>query len=222
MIVPFAAEAGQSPFSVGEVLTFKLYYGAFLAGQQTMTIVDKTTYQGRNAFKIVVSMDTAGLGKFFKYKESGLLYLDEKGAFPLFARREIEEKDKDYWTEVSYDLHKKELVKKSTKSGTEKETSYQVEYGCQEDLSLYYYLRTRPWARGDKDFQFLTKHGPIKFNLTTKQGEELNTPMGKFATDKIENTEAGYSLWFSRDERALPLLIKKDKITCKLIQVKSM
>jgi hypothetical protein len=215
---PFAAQADDLPFYVGETLTFKLYYGSFLAGEQRMTITERTQYQGRAAFKIVVQMDTAGLGKFFKYKESGVLYLDEKGFFPLFARREIQEKDRDYWTEVAYNPYTKELVKKSTKKGTLTTKRYQAEMGCQEDISLYYYLRTRPWTKGDRDFQFLTKRGPESFSLTVKQGEKISTPMGKFSADKVETVKEGYTLWFSKDERALPLMIKTDKITCKLIQ----
>lgn len=220
MTGPISAQGGSSPFSVGETLIFNLYYGSILAGKQTMTVTEMTTYQGREVFKIVVSMDTAGLGKFFKYKESGVLYLDSKGCFPLFAYREIEDKDKSYWTEVTFNPHTKELVKKSTKNGDVEVKSYKAESGCQEDLSLYYYLRTKPWARGDKEFKFLTKHGPITFDLVAKQGEVLNTPMGKFNTEKVENAKEGYALWFSKDERVLPLLIKKEKITSKLVEVK--
>lgn len=211
--------AQPAPFVVGEALTYKLYAGGFLAGEQTMRIMERTTYNGRSALKITVTVDTAGLGSMFKYKESSIMMLDEKGGFPLFVRRDIEEKDGPYWIEITYNPATKQLVKRSTKTGQEVSDTYSADNGCMEDLSLYYYLRTRPWLKGDRDFLFLTKHGAQNFALDVKDGEELSTPIGKFKTDKLENEDSGYTLWFSKDDRALPLMIKKGNKTCKLVQV---
>lgn len=207
------------PYGVGETMTFKLYHGSLLAAEQTMHISEKTTYAGRPALKIAVTMESAGLGSIMKYNETSTLILDEKAGIPLYVRRDVEEKDGKYWIEIVYNMATKQLVRKSTKSGQEVTDTYSVENGCMEDLSLYYYLRTRPWAKGDKDFFFLKKQGVERFVLAVKDGEELKTPVGKFKTDMVENPDSGYTLWFSKDEKALPLMIKKGKITSKLVKI---
>lgn len=212
----------STPFTlrVGETLTYKIYYGAIPAGTQTMKVIEKTEYQGKEVYRIRMEMATASaVAMLYTYKETEEILLDAKGFYPVYATRSVKKKNKNMEQETKFLYDKKEIVRKTIRNGVEEVKVFSVDRPCQNALSLYYYLRTRPWEKGKKDLLLFTKDGVESFSFTAKAVDAHKTALGTFATDCVENPELNYTLWFSKDAKSLPLQVEvKDKFDSRLIQ----
>lgn len=206
---------------VGESLTYKIYYGAIPAGSQTMKVVEKTVYRGREAYRIQMEMSTASAVKMiYTYKETEEILLDAKGFYPLYGMRRVKKKNKETEQETVFSMEKKEITVRTVRNGNENIKVIPFDKPCQNGLSLYYYLRTRPWERGKWDLLLLTKDGIESFSYRVTHIERHQSAMGTFDADSIENASLGYVLKFSKDARVLPLQVEVDgKFDSRLVQV---
>lgn len=218
---PTLTSAERNTFVVGETLIYKIYYGAIPAGTQRMKIIERFNYDGKDAYRIRMEMGTSSAASIlYKYHEEEDLILDANGFFPLYTLRKVKDRKKSFVQETIFSHADKRIIQKTEKNGEIHSLVFSMEEPCQEGLSLYYYLRTRPWERGKSSFTFLKKDGPKSYSFQVQDGGEYKTTLGAFSVDKVENGELEYNLLFTKDTNAYPLQIDiKGKFDSRLVQV---
>jgi hypothetical protein len=215
------ARAEHNPLVVGETLIYKIYYGAIPAGNQRMKIVERLNYNGNDAYRIRMEMGTSSTASIlYKYHEEEDLILDAKGFFPLYTLRKVQDRKKTFVQETFFSHADQQIIQKTKRNGELHSAVFSMKEPCQEGLSLYYYLRTRPWERGSNSFPFLKKDGPKVYSFQVQDGGEYKTALGAFNVDQVDNGELEYTLLFTRDTNAYPLQIDiKGRFDSRLIQV---
>jgi len=193
-----------------ECLSYRVYIRGIPVGEQSLRVAGETIYEGFPVYHIKTTLRSyAAVSLFFRYREQGVLYLDKEGFFPRYSYREIEEQRKKTKEEIIFSPEKGEITSRITKNGRTTERVYSLpEEPCQENFSLVYYLRTRPWEKGRETFYFLTRGGPVKIDYHHLGFEEVNTPYKKLSADKIDDPVSRITVWISRDARAYPVRIR--------------
>lgn len=215
-------EAGEgNVLRVGEVLTYKIYYGSIPAGSQTLKVVEKTEYQGREVYRIQMEMGTASaVGMLYSYKETEEILIDAKEFYPLHTIRHVKKKRRRITEETTFSLEKKEIVVRTVQDGEETVKIHPMEKPSQTGLSLYYYLRTRPWESGKRELFLLTRKGVETFPYITKKANQYKTAVGTFDVNIVENTTHGYILRFSQEDSSLLLQVEVGgKFDSRLVKV---
>lgn len=134
---------GYSP-NVGEVLEYKIVLKSLVhGGNQTVRVVSKGVYNGRDVYNIRSEMMTVGLVKgFYDYAQSEELVLDADGLYPWFIKEEIREGKNSKREEVSFDYSRKIAVRLFSRNDEPPERTEIVLPGyVQDSLSLQFYLR---------------------------------------------------------------------------------
>lgn len=193
-----------------EHLRYQVYIRGIPVGEQSLQLVGETVYEGFPVYHIQITLRSyAAFSLFFRYREEGILYLDKEGFFPRYSCRVIEEQRKTTKEENLFFPEKGEIISRITRNGGTTEFVYSSpEEPCQENLSLVYYLRTRPWEKGKNAFYFLTRSGPVKIDYHHLGSEEVTTPYKKLAADKVDDPVSRITVWISRDQQAYPVKIR--------------
>lgn len=215
-----AETAGKNSFT-RESLYFRVFVKGIPVGEQILRVVGEDTYEGHPVYCIQTELRSyPALSLLFRYKEKGLLYLDKEGLFPRYSLREIEEQRREKREETFFYPEKGEVILRTTKNGKNTEKIYALpEALCLDNLSLVYYLRTRPWEKGEKTFFFLTVNGPVEVEYSYLGQERVETPLRKFTADKIDDPVSRITVWFAREEKGYPVKISVWQSTGTIISV---
>jgi len=135
-------------FSSGEVLTYDLYFKYGIvnkkAGISTLTVHD-SSYNGQDAYKMVLTAKSSGLAKSFFSMSDTLTSYMTKELVPLAYWKDAHEKD-DHTIEratYSYSNGRTEVHEVNRKNGRLRYDTIHVSDGCMYDmLSVVYYART--------------------------------------------------------------------------------
>lgn len=203
-----AGSTGKDTFTQ-ESLYYRVSIKGIPIGEQVLKVVGEATYEGHPVYCIQTELRSyPAISLLFRYRENGLLYLDKEGLFPRYSLREIEEQRRKKKEETLFYPEKGEVIHRVTKNGQETEKTYSLSGpACQDNLSLVYYFRTRPWEKGEKTFYFLTLKGPVEVEYSYLGPEEVDTPYRKFTADKIDDPVSRITVWFSKDEKTYPVKI---------------
>ncbi|HHZ19455.1 MAG TPA: DUF3108 domain-containing protein [Firmicutes bacterium] len=216
------AEGGSlhDPLTVGERLTYKVYFAGIAAGTQTIEVKEKFNYQGYQVYRIKTATQSSGVAKLlYKYDEEGEFLLAAEGFYPLYSRRHVLDKGKDYKEETYFQLERKQAVwERVYKDGQQRQELFSMPKPAQDGMSITFYFRSRPWERGAKEFLLLTNRGIKGIGYAIDNEPNFKSALGVFAATRISYEEQKdgeqhkYTIWYTKDRQALPLriLVKKN------------
>ena len=204
-----SAGRGHENTFTRESLYYRVSIKGLSIGEQVLRVVGETTYEGHPVYCVQTELRSyPAIALLFRYREKGLLYLDKEGLFPRYSLREIQEQNREKREETLFSPEKGEVIHRITDKGETKEKIYALpEAFCLDNLSLVYYLRTRPWEKGVKTFFFLTPSGPVEVEYSYLGQERVETPLRRFMTDKIDDPVSRITVWFSKEEKNSPVKI---------------
>lgn len=208
----------SAPFRVGERLTYEAYYGLIFAGTATLIVQDIVEVCGRMTYHVVLTAKTSpAFSKFFRVNDRIESYIDVERFVPWRFAKVQEEGDYRH-DEVSILDQRNHLGHyRSNRTGYTKD--YQLPEGCQDTLSVFYFIRLVPYEVGKAvtlkvmaderiwDARFETKEVTTR---TIYRGGTHETFLvesdASFDMGALQKGEG--RLWVSTDEKRLPVCIK--------------
>ena len=197
------------PWKIGERLEYRVEIKGISVGKQVFTVVGETLYEGHPVYHIKMEIASyAALSLFYKFSEENEMYLDKSTLYPRYIRREIKEKKEHKTEEIKISFTEKQIEMIRYKEGEVKKKVFAMNEPCLENLSLVYYLRSRPWQRGEESILFLTSRGPQVYNFGFAGTEEVSSPYQRMEADRIEDANSKITVWISKDKGAIPVMIR--------------
>jgi hypothetical protein len=208
------------PFSVGEKLTYQIFWGPFVVGRGTLSVAGIEPVDGHDCYHLVAKAKTSGLAEFlFPVDSTAESWLDCAG---LFARKYHEDrtegkhhKDND----THFDYASKETVMKSRINGREHRTP--LDQHVQDVVSSLYYVRTQKLLL-DSEQSFMINAANTNYNVTIRPDLRKKMwvrPVGDVQALRVEPTptlnivsanKGRMWFWLSDDARHLPLLVSTE------------
>lgn len=214
----------ESAFKAGEWFKFKMSYSNFLkAGEATLNITEKTTYNGRPVFHVVGKGRTTGMIKwFFKVKDHYESYFDAKTGLPYKFIRDINEGGYTKNTVIEFDHSKSKAYVNDIKH--KKKSTVDTKPNVQDLVSAFYYLRNNYDTSSIKPGDFVTLNmffdaENYPFKLKFLGHDIIKTEFGKIKTlrfrpyvmaGRVFKESESLTLWVSADKNKIPLKIKAD------------
>lgn len=203
------AQTKPAPFMVGEELTFKAQFGVFPAGTARMRVSSIDTVRGRPAYHITFTIDGGIPG--FRIRDRYESWMDVETLASLRHTQHISEGR--YRRNTTYEIF--------PELGQYQKNDEPVQASVDnplDDGSFVYAVRAMTIGVGDTlrvDRYFRPDRNPVV--LIGSRREEVSVKAGTFSSIVIqprikangifgENGDA--EIWFSDDERRLPLRIK--------------
>ena len=187
------------PFRIGEKLKYGIYSAAIKVGNVLISYLGNKEIDGNVVSLITLEAKAPG---FYDFEE---IYGDIEQFAPLKVTRKINLFGEDACIIEEYNQKNNQvLITRKAKKITIKKIESKGKIN--NVILLLYYFRNQKnkYKIGDK----------IKFNLPTKSMEmlmekevEINVPMGRFKAFFIRSIPSNFKVWFSKDERNLPLRI---------------
>jgi hypothetical protein len=211
LLAPIGAVQSQrsAPFAVGEELVFKATFGILPAGTAKMRVESIDTVRGRAAYHITFAIDGGIIG--FRIHDRYESWMDVETLSSLRHKQQISEGR--YHRNTTYEIY--------PELGQYKKNDEPIEASVDnplDDGSFVYALRALAIGVGDTlrvDRYFRPDRNPVV--LVGARRERIDVGAGSFSSIVIrpsikangifgENGEA--EVWFSEDERRIPLKIK--------------
>ncbi|NLM37392.1 MAG: DUF3108 domain-containing protein [Firmicutes bacterium] len=218
-----AARNREKELTAGETLEYQVFVKGLPVGEQTLRIVGEKVYQDRPVLEIRMSMRSYPAFAFlFSYEEDNLLYLDMTTKTPVYLRKIINENGDR--REEEYHFGAETVEKRVVSAGREPRLwQYAGKHPLLESLSLVYYLRQRPWRRGENQFYYLTSRGPEAVTCKLQGTERIRVLSGYQQAEVVHDPVSQVTIWFSLDEPVYPLRIKANgnagAITARLVKI---
>ena len=215
LIFPVLAQNGggaaypfsQSPYQVGERLTYNVSYSAFpSAAHAEFQIVSRGTFFGRDAYQVRAHVQTTEIVNvaLFALNNEYLSYIDPTSGLPFRSEETVRDAIKS--TDSAQDINQP--------AGTEAIPPKQsVVPGTYDLLSAFYRVRALPLADG-AEYRFSVRGDAAEYQAELKVvgRDSINTNVGSFSTivtkvnvsnSPLRNVKA----YFSDDERHVPVLV---------------
>ncbi|HEY8345172.1 MAG TPA: DUF3108 domain-containing protein [Bacillota bacterium] len=205
-----SATVRHHPFwEAGERLVYRVEVKGIPVGSQVLTVVGETIFKGHPVYQIKMELSTyAALRLLYKFHEEEELFLDQASLHPRYVKREVQEKKRLTTEEIRFLIEEKRVEMVQDRDGEVRNKTFPLDQPCLENLSIVYYLRSRPWLRGEESILFFTSGGPQVYNISFVGTEEVSTPYRKVEADRIEDENARITVWISKDEAAIPVAIR--------------
>jgi uncharacterized protein DUF3108 len=215
------AWAGDAiPFSVGEKLTYQIFWGPFVVGRATLEVAGIEPFDGHNCYYLVAKAKTSGLvDLLFPVDSIAESWLDCDGLFTRQYREDRTEGKHHRSNETHFDYAHKETVITDRLDG--KVQRMALNEPVQDVVSSLYVMRTRKLML-DSDQTFMINAGTTNYNVTIRPDQRKSVwvhPIGDVMALRVEPTPTlnivsankGHMwFWVSDDERRLPLLVNSD------------
>jgi hypothetical protein len=204
-----ATSIAAVPFSVGEELTFHAKFGVLPAGTARMRVEGIDTVRGRAAYHVAFTVD--GGIPFFRVHDRYDSWIDVETLSSLRHKQQISEGR--YSRNTTY-----EIVPERAEYQKNDEPPRASVANPLDDGSFIYAVRVAGIRVGETrrdDRYFIPDHNPVV--LTGVREDTVTVGAGTFATIVVrptiktggifsENGEA--QVWFTTDDRRLPVLLK--------------
>lgn len=223
LVLSGAARANDTdsiPFSVGEKLTYQIFWGPFVVGRGTLEVAGIEPMDGHNCYHLVAKAKTSGLiNLLFPVDSTAESWLDCDG---LFARRYTEDRTEGKHHrdgEAHYDYAHKETVITNRLNGRAKH--YPLDQPVQDVVSSLYVVRTRKLML-DSEQSFMINAASTNYNVTIRPNQRKAVwvhPLGDTQALRIEPmptlsivsaNKGRMWFWVSDDARHLPLLVNSE------------
>jgi hypothetical protein len=216
----WAGDADSIPFTVGEKLTYQIYWGPFVVGRATLEVAGIKPLDGHDCYYLVATAKTSGLiDLLFSVDSTAESWLDCDG---LFSRQYCEDRTEGKHhrsSETHYDYEHKQTV--ITDRLDCKVQRMPLNQPVQDVVSSLYVMRTRKLMI-DSEQAFTINAGNTNYVVTIRPDERKSVwvhPIGDVMALRIEPTPTlnivsankGHMwFWVSDDERRLPLLVNSE------------
>lgn len=230
----------QKSFGAGEILEYKLSYGAFTVGKAQMKVHDLYyKINGRDCYRIDIFGKTSGAVDWVaRVNDNWGAYIDTAALVPHISYRKIEEgkyrKNELIKFDHTTDMVEAQVVNNET--GDFKEPEYfQVPNNVKDMVGGLFYLRTFDFSEfsvGDTiTMEAFFEDTVYDFEIRYMGKDEVKTRAGKFNALKLvpimpENKlfagEDAIAVWFSDDMNRIPLKAEVNLVigraSCELIK----
>ncbi|MDH5661389.1 MAG: DUF3108 domain-containing protein [Elusimicrobiota bacterium] len=210
-------------FRVGEKLTYVVKWKGVVGGTAVMHVKKIVKISGRDAYYVTLSTRSSRFfDMYYKIRDVIESYIDKEGIFTWKQRKKLRGGKYRSNKETIYDQEKHQASYKKKK--------IDIPVYVQDSLSSVYYLRTQGLKKGDSliiDANDDGKNYSAEVKVTGM--EKVTTPSGKYEALKTEVIWKGKEkihaessqIWFSNDERKIPVKIERQgKITMLLKKAK--
>jgi len=216
--IALAVKAPEKIFRIGEKLTYGASWNGLYVGKLTMTIKEKVSINGKEAYCVVANADSASvLDAIFKVRDTYTSFIDAQDFRSLKFERKINERFYTAHEATEYDQEKHSAVITNLRNNENK--TIEVPANIQDMVSCLFYFRTLELKPGDD----VKMDVNIRSKIYTLAGKVLGfdnitiPKLGNFDAFRIEPKASfkgilidrgkGY-IWVSTDERRLPLVAK--------------
>jgi hypothetical protein len=204
---------GYTP-RVGETLVYKVIVKSAIHGaDQTIKVVSKDIYNGRDVYNIHSEMGTIGFVKgLFKYAQVEDLVLDAEGLYPWVIKLTLQDSKHNQQEEIRFDYaHQKAYRLITKKSGEQKSEEIDLPGFVQDGLSLQFFLRKDQIVNGVNKVYFYNSNGSISTNnFTVKQSNQaVHLDSGTFSKClQIIDDVGKFTILVTDNPERLPIIIK--------------
>ena len=198
------------PFKVGEKLVYNVKLLGLSIGRQTLDVRNITEVNGYPSYLFTsYTKGSKFLSLFFNLEDEILSFADLKTLYPRMVRMNIHEGSRQRKINILIDLGNKMATFKNIKE--DKEQKKKISYPFLDMLSLVYWLRDQQLTVG-KVFSILLvdSYGFKKIRIEVTGIEKVYTYKGVYnaLVCKEITDKASIKMWFSTDDRHLPLQIQ--------------
>lgn len=208
-------------FQGGEILQFRVHYGAVTAGIAKME-VKKNSVQvnGRDCYHIVgQGTSSRSFSLFFRVNDRYETYVDKEYLIPYKFKRRIEEGSFKHYTEVDFDQDVHKAYERN--SGISHTNTYDVPPMIQDVMSAFYFARTQDFSTakpGDiTTFQNFIDRKVHDLDVEFVGREVIEVGGIKYRTVKLKplvkeggifQHEGDLVLWISDDKNRIPVRVE--------------
>lgn len=195
-------------FKEGEVLTYRLHYGALNAGVAVLEVKpDLINVNGREVYHIVGTGFTTGSADwFFKVRDRYETYMDKDALLPWYFVRRVDEGGYKFSQDYSFNHYTKKV---DVGSGEK----FDIPVGIQDMVSAFYSARNLDLSNAKEGDLFTLncfvdkEIWPLKIKFVGK--EEIKTDIGKYRCLKFRpivqkgrvfKKEEDLNVWISDDK----------------------
>ena len=204
-------------FFIGEKLRYRVSYGIVDAGEAIIEVkpTSKKGAQGQTLLHGVGTGRTLGaFNLFYRVNDTYETYLDEKGIFPWFFKRNVEEGSYRLQQNYRFEQHKRKVDNGKGKQ-------FDIPVGVQDMISSFFFARTLDYQNmkvGDiTEFQCFMDDEiyPLKIKYVGK--EDVKIRKGTFRcmkfvpvvqTGRYFESEDDVNFWVTDDKNRIPVLVK--------------
>jgi hypothetical protein len=205
----------NNAFTNGEILTYRLHYGAIEAGIATLEVTEETLeFGGRPTYHVVgLGKSTGAFDWFFKVRDRYESYIDKEALVPMAFIRRVDEGGYKINQNYVYNHYKKQVISEGKAYDVPKEIN-----DIQDMLSAFYYARCIDFSNA-KAGNIYTVNSfvdgeifPLKIKYIGK--ETISTSLGRFKCIKfrpviqkgrIFKDEEDLNVWISDDANRIPI-----------------
>lgn len=202
------------PFRVGETLDYSIAYAFLEAGTLRLAVAGIESMSGRQAYHLTFNAQTnSAVSAIYSLKDRVESWLDVERLHSLrFAKLAVE---KGKRREKDYRLDQARHIRVNQKTGEEEP----MPPDAQDDLSVFYYLRTLPLTDGTRyTLPVLMDPDDNPMRLTVLGTEKVKVPAGTFDCWVVAldvKTDSGIfaqrgdlRMWMTRDARRIPVKLE--------------
>lgn len=204
--------------TVGEKFSYKVRWLGLDVGRGILSIKNKAEVKDKHAYHIELCVSTNKFFSFF-YHVKGTIesFLEEKTLRPIKYNSQTIIQKKKIFKKMEYDYEKK-LVYAEDKKG---KYELEISNGVLDPLGIFYYFRNHP-VIFNEPINLLINGGKKNFRIRiyVRKKRRINTPAGRFWAFQVKptkhserqfddslNAPGSMTIWFSADERRIPLII---------------
>ena len=211
---PFSPKKNKA-FKTGELLTYRLHYGAIDAGIATLEITnEEREFGGRPTYHVVgIGKSIGAFDWFFKVRDRYESYIDREALLPMAFIRRVDEGGYKINQNYVYNHHTNQVISEGKTYDVPKDKR-----DLQDMISSFYFARCIDFSNA-KPGNIYTINSfvdeelfPMKIKYVGK--ETITTSLGKFKCIKfrpviqkgrIFKDEEDLNVWISDDENKIPI-----------------
>jgi hypothetical protein len=205
----------NNAFKKGEILSYRLHYGAIDAGIATLEVTeDNREFGGRPTYHVVgIGKSTGAFDWFFKVRDRYESYIDQEALVPMAFIRHVNEGGYKINQNYVYNHYKKQVISEGKTFDVPKDVN-----DIQDMISAFYFARCIDFSQA-KTGNIYTVNSfvdheifPLKIKYIGK--ETITTSLGKFKCIKfrpviqkgrIFKDEEDLNVWISDDNNRIPI-----------------
>ncbi len=199
------------PFSIGEKLLYNVKFNIIPSGEAVLEVLGRDTINGNPTYHARFSAQTnSTLDRLYKVRDQVDIWMDEQNLVTHKLIKKIRE--------GKYHKKSSTIINYSDSSAITNNDTVKITGEIRDPYSLFFYLRTLQLEDGATlEFDSFEKNEPTPFNLAVTGEETVKTDAGLFSCLVVRpfrkgktllKNEGDMQIWFSHDERRLPVQIQ--------------